>query len=84
MIRSIFRVLYRVIYGIFAFIGFGLVLLIVYLTIGLHIVGLGPFASHQVSLKHDSVLSLTLNGPYVEHEDSRGFESLLMGQMLRL
>lgn len=76
MIRAFFRLIFHVFYWICAFMGFGILclILVIYFT------KLWPFAPSSKPLKHDAVLSLTLNGPYVEHASSKGIESLLLGK----
>ncbi len=76
MIRGFFRFIFSTLYGICAFIGFSIFALIFSLYLG-HI---GPFSPPLKPLKQDTVLSLTLNGTYVEHADAKGIESLFLGK----
>src|SRR5271169_360259 len=80
MIRSFFKIVFRLLYGFSAVIGFGLIVFSLTLYFTLSKLGLGSITSAPKPLTHDSVLTLTLNGPYVEHEESLGFERILMGK----
>jgi len=76
MIRTFFRFIFRFFYWICAFIGFIILALILSLYLG----KIGPFTPSLKAIKHNSVLSITLNGTYVEHADSKGIESLIFGK----
>ncbi|OJW50166.1 MAG: signal peptide peptidase SppA [Alphaproteobacteria bacterium 41-28] len=76
MIRNFFRFIFSTFFWICAFIGVLIFALVLILYLG-HI---GPFAPSLKSLKRDSILSLTLNGSYVEHANSKGIESLFLGR----
>jgi len=75
MIRNLFRFVFSTFFWICAFIG----VLILVLVLTLYLGHIGPFSSSK-SLKRDSILSLTLNGTYVEHAHSKGIESLFLGR----
>ncbi|HUX78816.1 MAG TPA: signal peptide peptidase SppA [Alphaproteobacteria bacterium] len=76
MIRNVFRFIFSAFFWICAFIGIVIFAVILTLYLG-HV---GPFAPSSKSVKRDSVLSLTLNGSYVEHANSKGIKSLLLGK----
>lgn len=76
MIRSVFKFLFRFFFWVCAALGFAFASLVFLLIF----VGLGPFSSTPKPLSQDSVMTLTLNGPYVEHADSLGFEALMLGK----
>ena len=76
MIRTIFGYIFSIFYWICAFIGFVIVALILVLYLGY----VKPFSPSPKLVSRDSVLSLTLNGSYVEHADSKGIESLFLGK----
>ncbi len=76
MIRRIFKFIFRVFFWICSLLGLSIVALI---SVA-YFVGLGPFSPSSKALEKDSVLVLTLNGPYVEHADARGLEALLLGK----
>jgi len=80
MIRSVLKFIFRTLYGIFAFIGFGIIFLVFILSAGLTYLGVGPFSSLPLPLNKDSILTLNLNSSYVEHADSDGLQALLMGK----
>ncbi|MBY0500683.1 MAG: signal peptide peptidase SppA [Alphaproteobacteria bacterium] len=75
MIRTFFKFIFRVFFWICALLGLNVVALILII----YFAGLGPFANSSKSLEKDSVLTLTLNGIYVEHTDTSGLESLVLG-----
>jgi protease-4 len=75
MIRGFFRLFFRFFFWACAILGFTFATLII-----LFIIGFGPFSSAPKPLSQDSVLTLTLNGPYVEHRDSSGLEAFMLGQ----
>lgn len=76
MIRGIIRFIFSSFFWVCAFIGFVIltIFLVLYFSNG------GPFSSPVKSLKQDSVLSITLNGKYIEHANSSGLESLFLGK----
>lgn len=76
MIRSLFRFVFSAFFWVCAGIGFILVTSIFIMYLGY----VGPFTSSSKPLERDSVLSLTLHGPYVEHADSEGLEAILLGK----
>jgi protease IV len=76
MIRSFFRFIFSTFFWICAFIGIVVFALVLTLYLG----HFGPFSPPSKSLKRESVLSLTLNGTYVEHANSKGIESLFLGK----
>jgi protease-4 len=76
MIRSVFKFLFRFVFWNCAIFGFTI---ISFIFLFLY-TGFGPFSSTPKPLSQDSVLTLTLNGPYVEHTDSSGLESLMLGK----
>jgi len=76
MIRSILRFIFSTFFWICSAIGVVFVGLIFFLYLG----GVGPFSSSPHSLKKDSVLSVILNGTYVEHTNSTGIGSLFLGK----
>ncbi len=79
MIRSVFRVVFKTMYGIFAFLGLCVVLIALIMMFGLGKWNWGESSKNISSLKHDSVLSIILDGSYVEHETSNKYEALLFG-----
>src|SRR3989338_1947286 len=76
MIRGVLRFIFSTFFWLCSAIGFILIALVFALYLG----GVGPFSPSLKPLKNNSVLSITLNGTYVEHTDSRGIESLLLGK----
>lgn len=80
MIRSFFRFIFRTILWLCAFLGFLIVALILFLYFSKS----WPFETHKKSLAHDSVLSLNLNGPYMEHTDTSGIGALFLGKQASL
>lgn len=80
MIRGFFRFIFRTIFWICALVGFFLIALILFLYFSKN----WPFDLTHKSLTHDSVLSLHLNGPYVEHTSTGGIEALLLGKKASL
>ncbi|MBS0271512.1 MAG: signal peptide peptidase SppA [Proteobacteria bacterium] len=76
MIRAIFGFIFSFLFWICAFVGF----IILTFSLVLFYSQKGPFSSPIKSLKQDSVLSITLNGKYIEHVDSSGIESLFIGK----
>ncbi len=80
MIRGLFRFVFSTFFWICAFIGFVLFALI----LTLYVARVGPFAHSSKPLGHDSVLSLNLQGSYVEHPNSKGIESLFLGKKASL
>lgn len=80
MIRSFFRFIFRTIFWICAFIGFVLAGLFLFLYFS----KTWPFESSVKPLAHDSVLALSLNGPYMEHTDTSGIGTLFLGKQASL
>ncbi|MDK3159526.1 signal peptide peptidase SppA [Kamptonema cortianum] len=76
MIRSVLKFIFSTFFWICSAIGIVFVGLIFFLYVG----GIGPFSSSTQPLKKDSVLSVILNGTYVEHTDSKGIGSLFLGK----
>lgn len=76
MIRSILRFIFSTFFWICSAIGVVFVGLIFFLYLG----GVGPFSSSPHGLKKDSVLSVILNGTYVEYTNSTGIGSLFLGK----
>jgi len=72
MIRSFFRFIFRSIFWIFFFIGLS--------VFTLSAIGYFLFMPSSKKMAHDAVLSITLNGPYVEQADPKGIESLFIGK----
>lgn len=76
MIRRLFRFVLSFFFWICASIGFVLFILLLTLYWG-H----GEFLSSSgKSIKHESVLSLSLHGSYAEYADATGLESLVFGK----
>jgi protease-4 len=75
MIRTFFKFIFRIFFWICALLGLNVVALIFII----YFAGLGPFANTSKPLEKDSVLTLTLNGIYVEHTDISGLESFVLG-----
>lgn len=73
MIRTFFKFLFRTFFWVCAFVGFVLVSLslVVYFNF---------LTPSPKPLAQDSVLTLTLNGSYVEHTNSKGLHSFLLGK----
>lgn len=80
MIRSIFKFIFRLIYGIAAVVGFGVIVLTFIISFSITYMGVGPFAPKNMPLQKDSVLTINLKGSYVENENSLGYESLFYGR----
>lgn len=80
MIRKVFRFIFRTLFWICALIGFILALLILLLYFS----KIPPFQSPIKPLSHDSVLSLNLNGHYMEHTNAGEIQSLLLGKQASL
>lgn len=80
MIRTAFRFVFSSFFWICAVIGF--FILLIFLTLYLGYSSL--FSPSIQPLKQDSILSITLNGKYIEHADSSGLESLLLGKSASL
>ncbi|MBX9621433.1 MAG: signal peptide peptidase SppA [Alphaproteobacteria bacterium] len=76
MIRSVLKFIFSTFFWICSVIGIVFVSLIFFLYLG----GIGPFSPSTQPLKKDSVLSIILNGTYVEHTDSKGIGSLFLGK----
>lgn len=76
MLRSFFRFIFRTIFWICAFFGFILVALILTLFLSKS----WPFEAPPKPLAHESVLTLTLKGHYLEHTTSGGLGGLLLGK----
>ena len=76
MIRGFFKFIFSTLFWGCALMGFGILCII----LAMYFTKLGPFAPSSKPLEHDAVLSLTLNGQYVEHANSTGIESLLLGK----
>ncbi|MBL8676228.1 MAG: signal peptide peptidase SppA [Alphaproteobacteria bacterium] len=76
MIRSVLKFIFSTFFWICSAIGAIFVGLIFFLYLG----GIGPFSPSTQTLKKDSVLSIILNGTYVEHTDSKGIRSLFLGK----
>lgn len=80
MIRSFFRFIFRTIFWICALIGFSLAALILFLYFS----KTWPFETARNPLAHDSVLTLSLKGPYMEHTDTGGLGALFLGKKASL
>lgn len=80
MIRGFFKFIFRTFFWICALIGFSLTALLV----GLYLLKLWPFHPPTKSLSEDSILSLTLNGPYMEHTDTGGLGEVFLGKKASL
>lgn len=76
MIRTFLRFIFRTTFWICAILGFIILAVMGVLYFG----NLGPFALSSKSLAQNSVLTLTLNGSYVEHADSEGFKAFVLGK----
>lgn len=76
MIRSVLKFIFSTFFWICSAIGVIFVGLIFFLYLG----GIGPFSPSTHPLKKDSVLSVILNGTYVEHTNSKGVGSLFLGR----
>ncbi len=76
MIRNFFRFVFSTFFWICAFVGVVILAFILALYLG-HV---GPFAPSLKSHKQDAILSLTLDGSYVEHASPKGIESLFLGK----
>lgn len=76
MIRSFFRFIFQTIFWICAFFGF----LIVALILTLYFSKTWIFELPAKPLAHESVLTLTLKGHYLEHTASGGLGALLLGK----
>jgi protease-4 len=76
MIRSFFRFIFRAFFWICAAIGF----LIVTALLLLYFSKYWPFHAADKSLKSESVLSLKLHGPYLEHTNLGGLSTLFVGK----
>ncbi|MBA3813719.1 MAG: signal peptide peptidase SppA [Alphaproteobacteria bacterium] len=79
MIRGFFRFIFRTLFWIWAFIGFALMTLVLFL----YFFKVGPFQAAFKPLTEESVLNLTLNGHYVEHKND-GVGGLLLGKQASL
>lgn len=76
MIRAVFRFIFSTFFWICALIGF----IIFGVGVILYLGKTGPFSSSPKHLDKDVVLSLTLNGQYIEHAGSKGLGALLLGK----
>src|SRR3990167_2153461 len=76
MIRGVLRFIFSSFFWLCSALGFILIALVFFLYLG----GFAPFGSSSKLLNKNSVLSITLNGTYVEHTDSKGIESLIFGK----
>ncbi|MDZ4323157.1 MAG: hypothetical protein U1A05_03620, partial [Alphaproteobacteria bacterium] len=76
MIRSVLKFIFSTFFWMCSAIGIVFVGLIFFLYLG----GIGPFSPSTQPLKKDSVLSVILNGTYVEHTDSKGIGALFLGK----
>jgi len=76
MIRSVLKFIFSTFFWFCSAIGIVFVGLIFFLYLG----GIGPFSPSTQPLKKDSVLSVILNGTYVEHRDSKGIGALFLGK----
>ncbi len=81
MIRGFFKFLFQAFFWICALIGFVLVSLILLLV---YFGGSHVFAPAPKPLAQDAVLTLTLNGSYVEHTPSKGLASFVTGKSTSL
>lgn len=80
MIRRSFKFIFQVIFWFFAFIGFIIFLGIFFLRFS----DQWPFHRSLHSSATNSILSLHLNGPYLEHTDTGAFGALLFGKQSSL
>ena len=76
MVRSFFRFIFRTIFWICAVVGF----IITSLILTLYLSKAWFFDSSTKPLAHESVLTLTLKGQYLEHTASGGLGALLLGK----
>lgn len=75
MIRAVFRFIFSAFFWICAFMGFLILTLILILYLNF-----GVFKPKPKPLHKEAVLSITLNGQYVEHTNSKGLKSLFLGK----
>lgn len=76
MIRSLFKFIFSAFFWICSVLGFILIILALSLYWGQK----SLFTSSSKPIKGDSVLSLTLKGPFVEHAHSKGIGGILLGK----
>lgn len=80
MIRKIFKFIFWTVVSFWAVLGFALMAMLLILSVSI----INPFQAAVKPLHEDSVLSLSLNGPYVEHTETGGVESLFLGKKASL
>lgn len=76
MIRGFFRFIFRTFFWICASVGFVLTTLVLLLFVS----KTWPFEGPVKPLAHDSVLTITLKGHYLEHTTAGGVGALLLGK----